>query len=195
MSLAAAVLAVAMVPAGGWNVKVEADGLKGTFAIDPPPLVEVKGERHARLPPESKRPFWAKECRFKAAYACECMVAWAVDQDSVAIRAVPDGRLLVRGRDYKVDPQWGGITRLDTASIGTDVPIEIDYAYRMRRIDSVVRDAQGRLAVRTGKPHVGTPVPPTLDAGETRLGNVFVDAETKAGREAAAAHVGEAQRR
>ena len=180
MSLAAAVLAVAMVPAGGWNVKVEADVLKGTFAIDPPPLVEVKGERHARLPPESKRPFWAKECRFKAAYACECMVAWAVDQDSVAIRAVPDGRLLVRGRDYKVDPQWGGITRLDTASIGTDVPIEIDYAYRMRRIDSVVRDAQGRLAVRTGKPHVGTPVPPTLDAGETRLGNVFVDAETKA---------------
>ena len=180
MSLAAAVLAVAMVPAGGWNVKVEADGLNGTFAIDPPPLVEVKGERHARLPPESKTPFWAKECRFKAAYACECMVAWAVDQDSVAIRAVPDGRLLVRGRDYKVDPQWGGITRLDTASIGTDVPIEIDYAYRMRRIDSVVRDAQGRLAVRTGKPHVGTPVPPTLDAGETRLGNVFVDAETKA---------------
>ena len=43
MSLAAAVLAVAMVPAGGWNVKVEADGLNGTFAIDPPPLVEVKG--------------------------------------------------------------------------------------------------------------------------------------------------------
>ena len=68
MSLAAAVLAVAMVPAGGWNVKVEADGLSGTFAIDPPTRVEVKGERHPCLPPKTKTPFWAKECRFKAAY-------------------------------------------------------------------------------------------------------------------------------
>ena len=112
MSMTAVFLAVALTPAGGMNVKGEADGLNGTFAIDPPNRIEVKAERHARLPPPSKRPFWAKECRFKAAYACECMVAWAVDQESVAIRAVPDGRLLARGRDYKVDPQWGGITWL-----------------------------------------------------------------------------------
>jgi len=180
MSMTALFLAVAMTPAGGMNVKVEADGLNGTFAIDPPNRIEVKGERHPRLAPPSKRPFWAKECRFKAAYACECMVAWAVDQESVAIRAVPDGRLLARGRDYKVDPQWGGITWLDTASISTNVPIEIDYAYRLRRIDSVVRDAQGRLSVRKGAPHVGTPVPPALAVGETRVGNVFVDPQTAA---------------
>ena len=59
MSLAAVALAVAMVPAGGWNVKVEADGLNGTFAIDPPNRIEVKGERHPCLPPKTKTPFWA----------------------------------------------------------------------------------------------------------------------------------------
>ena len=41
MSVAALFLAVAMTPAGGWNVKVEADGKNGTFAIDPPTRVEV----------------------------------------------------------------------------------------------------------------------------------------------------------
>ena len=101
MSMTALFLAVAMAPAGGMNVKVEADGLNGTFAIDPPNRIEVKGERHPCLPPKTKTPFWAKECRFKAAYNPQFLAAWAVDLDSVAIFA--DGRKLSRGRDYMVD--------------------------------------------------------------------------------------------
>ena len=179
MSITALFLAVTMVPAGGWNVKVEADGLNGTFAIEPPPRMAVSGEKHVRLPPPSKTPVWAKECRFRAVIAQGCMVGWAVDMESVAIRAMPDGRLLERGRDYEVNPQWGGIHRLDTAVIGTNTPISIDYAYRMRRIDSVVRDTNGRLALRKGEPATVTPKPPALADGEARIGNVFVDAQTK----------------
>jgi len=171
-------LRVAMTPEGGWNVRVEADGLRGTFAVEPPPKAAVKGERHKRLPPKSKRPVWGKECRFKAVIAQVCTVGWAVDMDSVSIRDASDGRLLERGRDYEVDPQWGGIQRLETAVIGTNTPISIDYEYRMRRIDSVVRTADGKLALRKGAPHVVTPEPPALAAGETRVGNVFVDAQT-----------------
>ena len=178
MSLAAAVLAVAMAPAGGWNVKVEADGLNGTFAIDPPTRIEVKGERHPCLPPKTKTPFWAKECRFKAAYNPQFLAAWAVDPDSVAIFS--EGRKLERGRDYEFDVQWGGIHRLEAATVGGDKPISIDYVYRMRRLDSVVRTADGKLALRKGTPHVVIPDPPALAAGEVRVGNVFVDAETKA---------------
>ena len=79
------------------------------------------------------------------------------EEDVAEIREALKAEL---GRDYKVDPQWGGITRLDTASIGTDVPIEIDYAYRMRRIDSVVRDAQGRNVASLRPPR--RPRPPLV---------------------------------
>ena len=167
-----------MAAESAWRVKVDADGQSGTFAIDPPPLVEVKGEKHVRLPAPSNSPVWGKECRFKAVIAQGCMVGWAVDMESVAIRTMPDGRLLERGRDYEVNPQWGGIHRLDTAAIGTNTPISIDYAYRMRRIDSVVRDTNGRLALRKGEPATVTPKPPALADGEMRIGNVFVDAQT-----------------
>ena len=87
MSMTALFLAVAMTPAGGMNVKVEADGLNGTFAIDPPNRIEVKGERHPCLPPKTKTPFWAKECRFTAAYNPQFLASWAVDPGTVAIFA------------------------------------------------------------------------------------------------------------
>ena len=178
MSLATVVLAVAMVPAGGWNVKVEADGRGGTFAIDPPDRIEVKGERHPCLPPKTKTPFWAKECRFNAAYNPQFLAAWAVEPNSVAIFA--DGRKLERGRDYEIDEQWGGIHRPDASAVGGNVPISIDYAYRLRRLDSIVRTADGKLVLRKGVPHVVIPDPPALATGETRVGNVFVDAQTAA---------------
>ena len=44
MNIGALFLAVAMMPAGGWNVTVEADGQNGMFTIEPPPLIEVKGD-------------------------------------------------------------------------------------------------------------------------------------------------------
>ena len=178
MSMTALILAAALAPAGGWNVKVEADGLSGKFAIEPPDRIEVKGEAHPRMPPKTKTPFWAKECRFKAAFNPQFLAAWAVDQDSVAIFA--DGRKLERKRDYDFDVQWGGIYRLDTATFGTNTPIAIDYVYRMRRLDSIVRTADGKLALRKGAPHVVIPEPPALAAGEARVGNVFVDAQTAA---------------
>ena len=180
MNIGALFLAVTMMPAGGWNVTVEADGQNGMFTIEPPSLIEVRGEKHDRLPPPSNKPVWGKECRFREVIAQICTVAWSVDMESVSIRTVPDGRVLERGRDYEVDPQWGGIQRLDTATIGTNTPISIDYAYRKRRIDSVVRDADGRLALRKGEPATVTPTQPKLAAGETRIGNVFVDAQTMA---------------
>ena len=162
MSIATLLLAVAMTPAGGWNVRVEADGQSGTFAIEPPPLAEVKGELHKRLPPPSNRPVWGKECQFKAVIAQCCTVGWSVDMASVSIRAMPDGPLLERGRDYEVDPQWGGIEWKEGASVGTNVPITVDYAYLTRRIDSVVAGADGSLRLKKGESHVVTPSAPAL---------------------------------
>jgi lysophospholipase L1-like esterase len=42
------------------------------------------------------------------------------------------------------------------------------------RLDSVVLTPDRKLAVRKGRPHVATPRPPDLAAGESRVGNVWL---------------------
>lgn len=166
-----------MAPDGRWGVKVAVDGKSATFQVDPPGRMEVKGERHSRLPPKDKKRTWNKECQLLAIRVNGCTVAYAVIPESVSIKTAA-GRVLTRGRDYEVDAQWGAPERVEGGSVQKDEPILIDYSYLMRRIDSVVRGADGTLSLRKGKPHVVTPVPPELAPGETRLGNVLVDAET-----------------
>jgi len=179
MSCAIALVAAltTMVPAGDWSVKVECGDGSAVFEVDPPERIEVKGERHARLPAPVKRNGWTKECKFMAVRAMECTVGYAVVQDSIRI-STADGKPLIRDRDYTVDPQWGGIEWKDGASIGTNVPIVVDYAYLVRRLDSVVKDRGGALRLKKGESHVVTPTPPALAPGEELVGNILLDAET-----------------
>ena len=176
--IASLVLAVAMTPVGDWQISVSVDGKTESFAIDPPTRIEVKNERHPRLPPPSPVAGWRKECKFLAARAWECTVAHAVVPDSYVITSLPDGRVLANGRDYTVDLLWGTIEWKPGGEVSTNVPVSVSYAYRMRRIDSIVRGTDGRLSLRKGEAHVATPVQPALAPNETRIGNVFLDAQT-----------------
>ena len=56
----------------------------------------------------------------------------------------------------------------------------ISYAYTPARLDSIVQDATGAIALRRGEPHIATPHPPTLSEGETRLVNVFLERQADA---------------
>ncbi|MBR4172377.1 MAG: hypothetical protein IKR48_12060 [Kiritimatiellae bacterium] len=176
--IASLVLAVTMTPIGEWRVSVSTDGVTESFSIDPPTRVEVKDERHPRLPPPVSIAGWRKECKFLETKACECTVSHAVVPDSFVVKTEPDGRTLVNGRDYMVDLLWGTIEWKPGSTVSTNVPISVSYVYRKRRIDSIVRDADGRLSLRKGEAHVVTPVQPALAPGETRIGNVFLDAQT-----------------
>ena len=176
-AIALAAALTTMAPAGEWSVKVECGGSSAVLKVDPPERVEVKGERHACLPAPVKRNGWTKECKFMAVRAMECTVGYAVVQDSIRI-STADGRLLVRDRDYTVDPQWGGIEWKEGATMGTNVPITVDYAYLMRRLDSVVAAADGSLRLRKGASHIVTPSLPELSPRERRVGNILLDAET-----------------
>jgi lysophospholipase L1-like esterase len=53
-------------------------------------------------------------------------------------------------------------------------PVFISYRYVKLRLDSVVRTRRGELVLRQGEPHIATPAPPTLNEGETCVGNLFL---------------------
>jgi len=86
-----------------------------------------------------------------------------------------DGRRLEEGRDYVVDYDWGKIGIGSNPSVKAGDPISINYAYRLRRIDSLVKDADGKEIFVKGVSHLNVPDLPVLQPGQKRLANLFVD--------------------
>ncbi len=97
----------------------------------------------------------------------------AVDADSIIVRR--QGKVLVQGRDYLVDPTYGTLGLGPHSSIRPADEVEVDYRFSLRRIDSIVETSDGTRIVKEGRSHLTAPLPPTLATGEKRLGNLFVD--------------------
>ena len=84
------------------------------------------------------------------------------------------GELMVRERDYVLDETFGTVC-LSEASELAEQGVSISYRYSLRRLDSIVGDAGGRLSYLPGVSHLCAPRPPILPVGATRLANVFID--------------------
>ena len=165
--------------AGKWTVDVDADGVFAKFDIDPPVRTVVSDERYAEIPVFNPKGMgWKRGMRLKGVRACECSVRFALDISSVSVRTVSGGMELKKDVDWRLDPEWGTIGWTDENAKKRFGAVSVSYAYLTRRIDSVVRHANGRIALKKGLPHVVTPRPPGLSAGEMLLGNIFVDAQT-----------------
>jgi len=166
---------------GPWRVQVVArlpDGPREA-ALDVPPAdtVTVVDERHAPLVEFNPNgPPWRKGQPLAGVRAEECSVKGAVDPESVVVRdaAGDGGRVLVRGRDYEADLDWGSFGRLPDGGIAAAGPVFVSYRYSPRRLDSIVLGVDGKISLRPGRPHVVTCEPPPLADGETRLANVFI---------------------
>ena len=164
---------------GDWELDVSCGGQSAKFSIEPPRRVAIEDERYAALPvfAPTKAP-WARGERLKGVVACECSVRFALDSKSVKVRSAADGLELAKGTDWVVDEQWGAVGWKDATRAKMFSSVLVSYAYAMRRTDSVVRRADGSLALLRGRDHVVTPRPPALAPGDTLLGNVTVDAAT-----------------
>jgi lysophospholipase L1-like esterase len=97
----------------------------------------------------------------------------------VKVRDASTGRELKRGVDYELCPDWGTIGLVGGSGCACTGSVSISYAYKQRRIDTVVLRKDGGIALRKGVPDVVTPSVPECGADETVLGNVYVDAATK----------------
>lgn len=166
---------------GPWTVRVAADGQAGDFVIAPPAVRKVTDERIAALPlRNASKKGYGKKVKLEAVRSCECSVRGALDRNSVTVRDAT-GAVYAADRDYLVDPDgWGAIEALPDGRLGTNSAVLVSYSYRQQRLDSVVRTAEGQLALRVGSDVTRLPEPPALRPGDVRLVNVWVNAATDA---------------
>ena len=161
--------------AGGWQVKASFGEVSAVLSVDPADIVDVADEKYEALA-LFQGPVWRRGTPLLGTKAEACSVADALEPGSLTVR---DGigaaaATYVRGKDYQLEPRWGGFGRLEGGAIPADKPVFASYRYAVMRLDSVVLTPDKKLALRKGVPHVATPRPPELGEGETRVGNVWL---------------------
>lgn len=167
---------------GDWSVGVSLKiagrkPLRAEFKVRGPDLVEVEAERHDRLPDFNPNcGGWGRGLRPLGVRAEECTAKDALDPARLEVRIGTGAAATaaVAGTDYRADLEWGTLGRIPGSRIGATQSVTISYRYAKQRIDSIVLTAAGSLRLRQGEPHVATPLPPILDAGETHLANIFI---------------------
>ena len=183
--VAAGLPPVAVELQGDWRVRVVAeieDGggrrtVAGVVDVPGPTIVTVRAERYDALQLyRPAAPGWARATALRGVAAQECTTLFLLDKQGLQVRGGPEpnAESFVRGRDYEVDLDWGRVGRLEGGRIGEQQPVFLDYRHALLRLDSIVLDAAGRIALRPGTPRSAAPLPPPLAAGERRLANVWL---------------------
>ena len=159
---------------GDWRVETEVAGKTVAFDVAPTTWKTVVDEKYDALPTFNPGAApWAKGQVLNAVDACECAVAGALDPASVVVKLAATGETLERGKDYRFDDAWSALGRLDGGKIAANAAVLISYRCVASRIDSLVLNADGSTEVLQGEPRVLSPQPPTLEAGQKRLVNVY----------------------
>ncbi len=173
---------------GDWRVQVAVSPPAGAVAakptvasvdVTPATIVEVRGEKYARLPLfDAKKAGWTRGAVLRGVAAQECSNRGLLDPGSLQVRTGPgpDAPRLELGRDFAADLEWGTLGRLPNGRIGENQPVYVDYRHGLPRIDSIVFTRDGRIVLRPGRPHAAAPLPPDLEQGERRLANVWLPA-------------------
>jgi lysophospholipase L1-like esterase len=146
-------------------------------SIDDAEVVSVDGES-AKFPVQDVVNFFSgfkpKKIRFDQEWGS--VVPLAIDPDSVIVKQ-NDVRLK-KNKDYIVDPVYGTMA-FCSSTADTSTPVQLSYAYSLKRLDSLVRDVNGKEYVIKGVSELADPKPPELAEGETRIENIFVDSHKK----------------
>lgn len=158
--------------AGDWCVEVEHAGKKVRLDVERPSAYSVKDERCGALPMfDPKKGGWIKGYRLAGVVTQETTSKGMLYPDSLELRA-GDGRLLVRGKDYEADLDWGTIGRTE-GGLGEGYEVLANYRYGASRIDSIYATAEGTPALARGIPHLATPLAPAVEGGKA-LCNILV---------------------
>lgn len=143
----------------------------------PAPVIHVKAEAITLSAERGNR--WAGGTRLaqvRSGYepGTGLPVPYALNVNTVTV-GTTDGRLLTRGEDYVINGVYGTLSLGPRPTVTANDAVVVSYQVGHRRIDSVIRDASGKLILREGTSDITAPQPPDLSPGETRVGNYFLD--------------------
>lgn len=159
-----------------WTIQVTYGDKSGIVRMAPPSVFEVSNERHEKLDDYNpKAGGWCRGTRPRGFRADECTTRYAYCPGTLAVKSSDqaDAVIYENGKDYQLTEDWGTVGRLPDGRIGAEQPVYLDYRYAKLRIDAIVLDKAGLLAVRQGVPHPGNPAPAALEDGDVRLANVW----------------------
>jgi lysophospholipase L1-like esterase len=159
--------------AGDWEVRVGSQMLH----VTPPEVIAVTAEKYTSIPLfNPKAGGWVKGAQMRGVKALETTSPHLLDEASFALRAgpEPDAPLFTKGVDYEADLSWGTFGRLADGRIKPDRAVFASYRYTPMRLDTVVLTAAGQTVLRQGEPRAAAPAAPAVNAGERRLGNIYL---------------------
>ena len=158
---------------GPWEITV--NGVKLT--VTEPQVVRVIDEPYAKLPVYRKAGGWNDGVALRGVAGIGCALRLALDPYSVRMR-LPDGTEMRRGKDFEYTDSWGTLGRLANGRISETQNVLISYRYIPNRLDSVIMGADGKIRIEKGLARSYCPKLPALKDGETRLLNIFTEAQT-----------------
>lgn len=130
-------------------------------------------ERHASLGVfDPSKPVWLKGTRLAGVAAQEGVVSGILVPESVVVRIEGESQPLIRNVDYAIDPVWGTIGRTETGRLNESSVVSISYDYVPPRVDTVVLQTDGTIALRAGTPSNTGGLMWTAGPGEKILGRV-----------------------
>jgi lysophospholipase L1-like esterase len=84
------------------------------------------------------------------------------------------GTVYEEGKDYFLDRDWGGMSRIDSGAIPKGAKVYIDYSVSLERVDAVQVSRIGVVSVKQGKPAPICAVAPEPDRGCAVLATIYV---------------------
>lgn len=100
---------------------------------------------------------------------------FSIDPLSVKVHSSKAGGMVYEeGRDYFLDHDWGGMSRIDGGQIEKGQTVYIDYAARRERVDSVQVSENGVVSIKQGVPAAVCAAAPEPDHDCTVLANIYI---------------------
>ncbi|HPO11859.1 MAG TPA: GDSL-type esterase/lipase family protein [Candidatus Hydrogenedentes bacterium] len=147
-----------------------------SFTISPAERVSIKDEEIPSLPVFNENTGgWIKGAKPLLITTQECTAAGALYPETLRVKPAPgDTPPFVLDKDYRMDPFWGTVGRIEGGAIAANQQVYLDYDYAPNRLDSIVSDEKGNLSLVKGQPGVGSLPPPALNEKQLAVANIWV---------------------
>ncbi len=140
------------------------------FSVPDNPPVQVAGEKVllSRTVPAG----FHRGTKLEGPRAAKINADGSLIEESLVMRKA-DGTVLEKGPDYLLSAPFALLGKPDGSSVADREAVFADYAYHVRRLDTIAADGAGTLKYFIGEPGVAAIEPPSLPGGWNPIMNVY----------------------
>ena len=141
--------------------------VEAKLSIDLPERLHVDGEEHV-ISDERPNLYQVGTMLTKTLGPVDSYIRYpdAIDPDSVRVySSEAPSTVYEEGKDYFLEHDWGGLSRLETGKIAKDARIRVDYDITYQRLDLIQVTADGVVSLKKGSSVMANAEAPSPDTG------------------------------